>query len=77
LEEEVGVFVLEYQGRPDFEDVACRAGCAEQYPPFAHCLGYFAGLPGGGRTCLVDQFDAEQEALAADVPDLGVAFGEG
>jgi hypothetical protein len=25
---------------------------------------------------LIDQFDAEQEALAPDVPDQGVAFGE-
>src|ERR1700745_162126 len=76
LEEEVGVFVLEYQGRPDLEHVPGRAGCAEQYSPLAHRLGYFAGVPGRWPACLIDQFDAEQEAFAPDVPDQGVASGE-
>jgi hypothetical protein len=49
LEEEVGVLVLEYQGRPDLEHVSGGAGGAEQDPALAHRLGHLAGLPGRGR----------------------------
>jgi len=70
------VFVLEYQGRPDLEHVSGRAGCAEQYPPFAHSLGHLAGVPSRGPTRLINQLDAEQKAFAPDIPDQGVAFRE-
>src|SRR5580704_1885491 len=76
LEEKVGVLVLEYQGWPDLENVSSRAGCAQQHATLAHRVGYLAGIPGRRCACLVDQFDAEQEALAPDVSDQGVACRE-
>jgi len=70
------VFVLEDQGRPDFEHVSGWAGRAEQYPALAHRLGHSVGLPGRGPARLIGQFHAEQETFAPDVPDNGVAFCE-
>src|SRR5258708_33966795 len=48
LEEEVGVFALEDEGRPDLQYVSGRAGRADQYPPVAHGLGDPARAPGCG-----------------------------
>jgi hypothetical protein len=71
------VFALEYQGWPDLEDVPGRAGGAEQYAPIAHGLGHFACGPSRRPARVIGQFDAEQEAFAADVPDQRVPSGEG
>src|SRR6266516_6715981 len=53
LEEEVGVFALEHEGWPDLQHISGRAGRADQYPPFAHCLGNPARAPGCGCTGLL------------------------
>jgi len=70
------VLGLEYERRPDLEHVSVWAGRVEQYSAFAHCLGYLASLRGRGLAPFVDQFDAEQEALAPDVADQGVTCRE-
>jgi uncharacterized damage-inducible protein DinB len=54
LEEEIGVFALEYKGRTDLEHVSGRAGRAEQYSPLAHRLGHVAGVPGRWPARLID-----------------------
>src|SRR5215472_44868 len=72
------MLALEDEGWPDLQDVSGRAGGAEQYPPFPHCLSNPAGLAGGWHTGrpVGDEIDAEQQALAPDIPDGRVEVRE-
>src|SRR5215469_14189078 len=68
----------EDEGRPDLQLVSGRAGGAEEYPPVPHCLGNLAGLASGWRAGhpVGDEIDAEQQALAPDIPDGRVEVRE-
>ena len=72
------MFTLEGEGWPDLDDVSGRAGRAEQYPPFPHCFSNPAGVAGSRNAGhpVVDEFDAEQQAFAPDIPDDSMATRE-
>ena len=70
------MFATEYERGPDLEHVSGRAGRAEQYAPLAQGLGHTLGGRSRRPTGFIDQFHAQQETFAPDVPDNGMPPGE-